>query len=187
MTPVLINTFPSDDRAFALHVARAHERIGRWDAEGVLAQIRFAYPAAIVSRAAQSALLGGASERWYVFRDGNIRARSAGDWADDDSLPRAVIGVDGRYLDANLAAIELFGVTRDEIIGRLAGSFTTHEEDDAMGERLLEISRPGLPVASTAVVKRPDGEAWPIEFVVQPAGKDGHIVTMRRIAAASDR
>jgi PAS domain S-box-containing protein len=103
------------------------------------------------------------------------------------SLPRVIVGPNGRYVDANDAAAHLFGVRRDEIIGRAVGSFTAHENDDEIGRRPLGLAVRGRRVASTAVVTRPDGEAWPIEVMVRPSGKEGHVVTMRRIAGVNGR
>jgi PAS domain S-box-containing protein len=98
-------------------------------------------------------------------------------------LPRATVGRDGRYTDANEAAADLFGVERSEIIGQPVGSFTAHEIDDEMGARLLGLASGIRVLTSTAVVTRPNGERWPIEFEVWGAD-NGHRVTMRRIGPA---
>ena len=85
------------------------------------------------------------------------------------------------------AGADLFGVTRDEILGQPVGSFTAHENEKRMGDRLLGLARSGHPLASTAVVKRPDGTACRIEFLVRPIGEEQSVVTMRRIAGGHHR
>jgi len=184
---VSVKTFPSDDIAFAAHVARARERVGTWDAAPVLALLRQAYPDVSVRRAFPGALLDEGTECWYVFRDGAVYPPATIDdqWADDASLPRVVVGPDGRYVDANAAAARLFGVPRETIIGSLAGSFTAHEADDELGPRLLGLASDAHPVRSVAVVKHPIGDVR-IEFVVRPSAKDSHTVTMRPIAPRAD-
>jgi len=180
---VSVKTFPSDDLAFAAHVARAQERVGTWDAPPVLALLRQAYPDVSARRAFPGALLDEGTDCWYVFRDGAVYPPATLDdqWADDASLPRVLVGPDGRYVDANGAAAQLFGVPRERIIGSLAGSFTAHEADDELGKRLLHLASDDHPVRSVAIVKHPIGDVR-IEFVVRPSGKDSHAVTMRPIA-----
>jgi PAS domain S-box-containing protein len=187
MKTVSVKTFPSHDSAFAEHVARAREERGAWDAEWVVARIRAAYPDATATQASALAALAPETERWYVYRDGSSRAFPHDpSWADDESLPRAVVGPDGRYVDANDAAAALFGADREQIIGRRVGSFTAHEDDDEIGDRLLSIASVGQPVSSIAVLKRPEGLGPRIEFVVRPSGSDHHLVTMRLLADQGD-
>jgi len=82
------------------------------------------YPEAVAARASDVAVLEPGVERWDVYRDRVAHAASSDDaWVDDQTLPRAVLGPDGRYLDANEAAAELFGVAPDQIIGRAIGTF----------------------------------------------------------------
>jgi PAS domain S-box-containing protein len=181
VTTVRVSTFPSTDVAFEVHVSRAQELIGgEWDRDRVLEQVRQAYPEATASRASDVAVLEFEAERWYIYRDGSARGATKDDWADDASLPCAIVGPDGRYIQANEAAAELFGVRRDEIPGRPVGSFTAHESDDEIGRRLMGLADGEGRLASTAIVKRPDGADLRIEFVVRSTGSEGHIVTMRR-------
>src|SRR5437868_9404502 len=61
-----------------------------------------AFPRAFV----RERVLSGERETWYVYRDGR--------WTN----PEALIYTDpaGRYVDANVAATELLGVTRDDLL-----------------------------------------------------------------------
>jgi len=37
---------------------------------------------------------------------------------------------EGRYVDANATALEMLGVTRDDLLGRTAAHFAAEREDD---------------------------------------------------------
>jgi PAS domain S-box-containing protein len=182
MNRIRLITFPRDDAAFEAHVRVASDFTGTADLDGFVSRLRSAYPLARVSAAMPAARLDPTIETWYVYRDGSIHARRGDDaWADNPGAARAVLGPDGTYADANEAAAALFGVRRDAIIGQRAGSFTQHEPDPAIGDALLELARRSGRLRSTAVVARPDGQQWPIEFVVRSL-RDGHqTVTMRRL------
>lgn len=174
-----VRCVPSSDRAFAAHVELARERVGQWDADLVLNRVREAYPNAAVVRADPFAILEIDADLWYVYRDGAARSRPLEiGWADADDVARMVIGPDGRYLEANGQAAALFGVAPDQIIGRPAGEFTRHEADDDLGRRLLGLAR-DRSLTSTAVVLRPDGEEWPVDFSISSRDGGGYIVAMR--------
>ncbi len=181
-TVVHVRTFPSADRAFAAHVELARQRLERWDCDAVMQSVCAAYPSATATRADASASLDG-SEVWYVYRDGSPLPRQADSSADSSAgeVARCVVGPDGRYVDADDAAVDLFGVERDQIVGRLAGQFTRHDGDEGLGQRLLELAG-AEPIASTAVVVRPDGEELTVRFSVSARAGGGYEVEMRRAA-----
>jgi PAS domain S-box-containing protein len=144
--------------------------------------LRKAYPASTVQVGDPLGSLG-ATRRWYVYRDGRTPPTVVGDdWWTDDTLPTTVVGEDGRYVDANSAAEELFGVPRASIVGALSGSFTRHEDDPGLGSRLLETLRRTGAMASTAVVVRPEGEEIPIEYHMRAVTPENRYITvMRRV------
>jgi PAS domain S-box-containing protein len=176
-------TFPHEDAAFRAHVEAAQAAAGRWDGEAVERDIREAYPAAVVRRAQPLAELSPGVETWYVYRDGEIvPGEHSADWWLDGAAAEAVVDARGRYVEANAAAAELFGVSRRRIIGKAAGTFTRHEANEEVGRRLFAALAETGTLQSTAVVKRPDGEEWPIEFHMRPTpAADGYLVVMRRI------
>jgi PAS domain S-box-containing protein len=179
---IQVITFPHDDVAFRAHVEAAQAIAGRWVGDLVQQEVRLAYPAAVIRRAHPLAELSPAKETWYAYRDGEITERPLGEWWTDDALPRAVIGAAGKYVEANDAAAALFGVSRRRIIGKPAGSFTRHEANEEVGRRLFATLAEAGALHSTAVVTRPDGEEWSIEFHMRPtSAADGYVVVMRRI------
>jgi PAS domain S-box-containing protein len=180
---IQVITFPHDDLAFRTHVEAAQAVAGHWDGEVVERQVRHAYPATVIRRAHPLAELSPAKETWYAYRDGDVATGGRdGEWWADDSLPQAIVGATGTYIDANAATAALFGVSRRRIIGKPAGSFTRHEANDEVGRRLFATLAQAGALQSTAVVRRPDGEEWSIEFHMQPTpAADGYLVVMRRI------
>jgi PAS domain S-box-containing protein len=180
---IQVITFPHDDLAFRDHVEAAQAVAGRWDGELVEREIRQAYPAAVVRRAHPLAELSPLKETWYAYRDGEISSgEQMGEWWADKGLPQTIVGAAGKYVEANAAAAELFGVSRRRIIGKPAGSFTRHEANDEVGRRLFATLAEAGALHSTAVVTRPDGEEWSIEFHMRPTpAADGYVVVMRRI------
>ncbi len=176
-------TFPQDDLAFRAHVDAARAALARWDPGRVEAQIRLAYPNAVVRAADRFGQLESGWRTWYVYRDGGIGAAASDDpWWLDETLPRTVMAADGRYVDANHAAADLFGCTRDAVCAGRAGDFTRHESDGEVASRLFATLRDTGRLHSTAIVVRPDGTEWPIEFHVTattPRG-DQYVTVMRR-------
>ena len=179
---IQVITFPHDDVAFRTHVEAAQAVAGRWDGELVEREIRLAYPAAVVRRAHPLAELSATKETWYAYRDGEITPDRVGEWWVDERLPQTVVDAAGKYVDANAAAAALFGISRRKIIGKPAGSFTRHEANEEVGRRLFAALAEAGALHSTAVVTRPDGEEWSIEFHMRPtSAADGYVVVMRRI------
>jgi PAS domain S-box-containing protein len=180
--PVQLLTFPHDDLAFRAHVEAARQRIGGWSESRIQAAIRDAYPEAVVRRASVLAGIEPVA-RWYAYRDGRILPRPADEaWWLEPDLPRTVIDAEGRYLDADESAAELFGVSRQEILAGHAGDFTRHEPDAEVGRRLLALLRDTGRMDSTAIVRRPDGSEWPIEFHIEPGPNPGTYATIMRRA-----
>ena len=180
---VRLVTFPPADSAFRAHIEAALDRLGRGERAGVEAEVREAYPAAVVR--ARDAMAGFPilGETWYAYRDGSVGSEtSEGEWWLDQSLPRTRMSAEGRYVDANDAAADLFGVEREQIVGSAAGVFTRHERDDEVARRLFALLAKSGELHSTAVVLRPDGQTWPIEFHMVRGSLAGEYVSvMRRI------
>jgi PAS domain S-box-containing protein len=126
--------------------------------------------------------LSATKETWYAYRDGEITQDGVDEWWVDERLPKTVVNAAGKYVEANAAAATLFGVSRRKIIGKPAGSFTRHEANEEVGRRLFATLATAGTLHSTAVVARPDGEEWSVEFHMRPTpAADGYVVVMRRI------
>jgi PAS domain-containing protein len=181
---LVIVTFPRADRAFRQHVEAAFARFGDGARPGSIeTEIRLAYPDAVVRRQSEIASFAPVSDTWYAYRDGRLAASGGHEaWWLDESLPRTIVTADGRYVDANAGAAELFGVDRARILSGHAGDFTRHEPDPEVERRLFaQLAEDGL-LQSTAVVLRPDGQEWPIEFHMRrESGAPDRYVTVMRL------
>ena len=179
----IVISFPHDDLAFGAHIQAAADALDPRAGPGAIeSEIRKAYPAAVVRRAHQMATVNG-QDTWYAYREGSITlGADDGEWWLDDRHPHAVISTAGDYVDANPGVVELFGVPKAQIVGSPAGSFTRHEGGDEVGRRLFAVLAETGALHSTAVVVRPDGAEWPIEFHMYRAhGQGSYHVVMRRI------
>jgi PAS domain S-box-containing protein len=180
-----VHTFPGDDVAFREHVEVARRRLGRWDAAQVLASVREAYPAATARPASSVGTLGGASDLWYVYRDGHARATQSVEASTAESdVATAWLDTAGRYIDVNPAAVKLFGRSRDEILGRMAGEFSRHEDDPELGPRLLAVGA-GHDLRSTAILVRGDGTEVAIQFSLR-SSPTGHRVDYRPLEVGAE-
>jgi PAS domain S-box-containing protein len=179
---VRLLTFPHDDVAFAAHIEAARVRLGRWDPPFLEAEVRKAYPNATFRKAAKLAQFYEDAETWYAFRDGKLGDQHDERWWDASGIALTVMDSSGNYLDCNDEAADLFGVTRDTVLAGRAGDFTKHEGTDEVRRALFsELARRGE-LHSTAVVARPDGEEWPIEYRTwRVARSDDYMTAMRRV------
>jgi PAS domain S-box-containing protein len=177
-----LQTFPHDDLTFRAHVEAAQVRIGQWLRPRIEAEIRVAYPAAVVHRSEALAQFDPDVATWYAYRDGHFEPSAADDeWWLDPDLARTVLSRDGTYLDANQAAADLFGVSCQGIVGARAGSFTRHEGGQEIERRLFALLDEVGTLHSTAVVVRPDGEEWQMEFhTTRLETADRFVTVMRR-------
>ena len=182
--PIKAVPIPSDDVVFALRVRdefRNLDQLPVGEAASMLqARLRRIHPDAHTSL--RSAMAGyGAARVIYVYRDGWERRISDDDWTADPGTARVVTDPVGTYLDANDAAATLFGVGRQEIIGRAAGSFT--HVDARVGDaaelwRTLEASGR---LHSLAILDQPGGSQETVEFVTIKDGEGpGRNVTFLR-------
>jgi PAS domain S-box-containing protein len=182
---IRVITFPHDDVAFRAHVSAAQASLGRWDAPAINEEIRKAYPSAVVQESNVMAQFESGQQTFYAYRDGALKPTpDEGEWWHDESLPRTAVTASGAYVEANDAAAELFGVSHDEILAARSGEFTRNEGTDELRERLFAALTETGSLNSTAVVVRPDGEEWPVQFHTERrADEDRYVTVMRRVEA----
>jgi PAS domain S-box-containing protein len=181
-------TFPADDAVFA---ERVHELVeGSLAADDDVAsaletRLRRIHPR--VGTSFRESMAGFGDQVLYVFRDGTPLSKFGDErWVHQPDTARVVTDPSGRYVDANPAAEELFGVSREEILSARAGTFTRPddriENADALWRALAKHGR----LHSLAVVTCPDGTEESVEFITVLDGDGpGRNVTTLRFAAAS--
>ncbi|HUQ43360.1 MAG TPA: PAS domain-containing protein [Candidatus Limnocylindria bacterium] len=181
MPAVRVVTIPSADRAFRVHVETIAEELGGPDPSALEGRLRAPYPSATVSTSSALGSLIAGDARIYVYRDRSAaREPDPSDWWLSEELPRAVVNPEGRYVDANPAIAELFGVPLAKVIGSEAGRFTLHEQDPEIARRLFEALATYGELASTATVRQPDGTEIAIEFHMhRTAAGTGYETVMR--------
>jgi len=73
---------------------------------------------------------------------------------------------DGRYVDANPAACALFGLARDQLLGRTIGEFSTVEEPASTGADWTQFLQEGVQTG-TVILQRPGGEVRYLEYAAR--------------------
>jgi PAS domain S-box-containing protein len=172
--------FPPHDLVFASHAARMLEALDAPSADALQAAIQGVYPDAVVRARESLAALGGGIA-WYAYRDGRYSPFTDTDaWWEAEDVAHLVIDDEGRYVDANEAALELIGLDLATLRSLRTGELT----DPAV--------RPTVPwiwalledvgtLHSTSVLVTPDGRRVPVEYrLVRGGGGDGRSLSYLR-------
>ena len=179
-----VSCFPGDDKVFCERVDEILEAVRLRDPTKIRdllrERLRVVYPRCEVR--IRDPLAGFSDVALYVFRDGTAASALGSDeWIADASTARLVTDDDGVYVDANDAAAALFGVKREYIVGRRAGTFTRADaavQDAAkLWRSLAEMGR----LHSLAVVSRADDAEERVEFITIKDGesKGRHVTYMK--------
>ncbi len=117
------------------------------------------------------------TDRWaaeQALRESEERFRAIFDSAGDGIV---IVDQTGRYLDANPAACELFGYTREEFVALSSNALAAPEERALNRDRLaLVLERGFLRFDSTFLAR--DGTAIPTEITATPMDLDGSRVAL---------
>ena len=120
---VALLCFPPDDAVFSAYVRRTFESLTEDVPVELQRELRTLYPRAVARSREPLASLAG--KAWYVYRDGRYSPFVDGPpWWDEPTAARVVIDDAGCYVDANPPALELLGVSLDELRRSKAGDFT---------------------------------------------------------------
>lgn len=112
--------FPPYDHAFATLASQRLSELPERVPDALQAALRRAYPNATV-RPRESLAAFRPDAAWYVYRDGRYGPSGEDPWWDEPESAWVDIDGDGRYVDANPAALELLGLTRDELLATRTG------------------------------------------------------------------
>jgi PAS domain S-box-containing protein len=184
-----IVTFPADDAVFAARIRATLADLDVRGLDAILDRLKHdlcpVHPR--VELHVRTSLAGfGPGLVVYAFRDGSALDRHRdGTWCQDPALARLVTDGDGTYLDANAAAAELFGVKREDIIGKSAGAFTRPDAVVPDGDALWRTLKEQGQLHSLAIVQRPDGVERHVEFVTtrDQDGPGRHVTVIRGLDA----
>jgi len=186
---IAILCFPAGDTTFASLTTEALTTIpGGRTPEALASALRPTYPSVVIRKQEATAALGF-GERWYAFRDGHLAVANAQHWWDDDRLARVVIDQTNRYVEANDAACELFGLGPGQLIGRSWEEFAEPAVAVAAEALRKTLQRQGHG-DSTFRLTRPDGTHLDIDYHTVVYVSDDSILyetVMRERPAKSDR
>ena len=174
--------WPSTDLAFVGMVERYMERIDAGSPEAAVAHLGRLlgeyYPR--VSLHLRPSPVPGLGRVVEVFRDGQPREIGGRWWEDEGTARGTVRDLDGRYVEANQALADLYGVSVDELLAARSGAFTPPEiRDDALW--LFTVLRRTGQLDTTTLVRRPDGADVNVlvHSVRDAAGPGLHMFAMR--------
>jgi hypothetical protein len=120
---VIVLSFPPNDEVFgtlARTIVGERPDVTPGDLEAAL---RESYPRAVV-RPRDEVVNFGAERVWYAYRDGRYSPFVRTRWWEDPAAATVSIE-DGRYVDANDAALALMGVDLEGLRAAQPGDFTT--------------------------------------------------------------
>lgn len=158
---IVLLCFPPTDRALRRKATETLETLDERAPRVLETSLRPFYPRVVVRERADVAGFG--DRGWYVYRDGRVSPFGDDRWWTQPGAARLVIAADGAYVDATDAALELLGITREELVEARAGDFTSPEnrENVAWLQQLLHDTGE---VHSTSLMRRRTGEDFDIEY-----------------------
>jgi len=180
---VALLCFPPDDAVFGAFVRRTFGELAGDTPADLQSKVRSLYPRAVVHPREPLASLAG--NAWYVYRDGRYSPFSDGPpWWDEPTAARVVIDDAGCYVDANPPALELLGVSLDELRRSKAGDFTP-PAFGAEAPWIMQLLRDTGELHSLSMLRSRNDEpdaAVEFHFVKDAAGPGRHVSTLRLVA-----
>ncbi|CAN5486780.1 hypothetical protein BH20CHL7_BH20CHL7_12570 [soil metagenome] len=93
-----------------------------------------------------------------------------------------LLHADGTYADASPAALEILGVTLDELLAMAPGAFAVDDPDPAADFRKWWESEGSPTIGGQATIRRPDGQQRRVAFQIPPHD-DGRFLAILRDTA----
>jgi PAS domain S-box-containing protein len=184
---VALLCFPHDDAVFSAFVRRTFVDLAGDTPTDLQHVVRSMYPHAVARSREQLASLAGTA--WYIYRDGRYSPFADGrPWWEEPTAAHIVIDDAGCYLDANPAALELLGVSLDELRRSKAGDFAPPNMG-AEAPWILQLLRDTGELHSTSILRpRGNGSDMAVEFrfAKDGAGPGRHLSTLRRVTPEID-
>jgi PAS domain-containing protein len=178
---IVILPFPPNDALFGALARRAALDLAADAPEALEAHLREIYPRALVRERSPLASFG--SPAWYAYRDGRFSPFSSDAWWTAPDCARIILGEDGRYLDANPAALALLNTDLEDVLRSKAGSFTAAQYRELV-PWLLQLLRDTGELHSTSLLVPKGGvPAVPVEFhlVANGDGPGRSVSSLRRV------
>ena len=99
-----------------------------------------------------------------------------------------ILNADGTTADANHEALEMLGVTRDQLVSLPRGAFSPEPPDpEAEAAFREEWERQGTPdIGGEATIRRLDGSSVRVKFGITPIEEGRFVAVMEPVPAATD-
>jgi PAS domain-containing protein len=168
--PAII-TVPASDTAFHQHV---QDLAPMSTTRELQTRLRRIFPRVVVRERTISGAPG-----WYVYRDGAWSSSLAGDWWNDDGLPRVVVSVDGWFVDASPTALGLLGIDEGDVSGHYFTDFVVPGTlEDVLA--LFRIIREGKTLDATVLLRPLSGDVIAVDMHAELV--DDRILAVVRLA-----
>jgi PAS domain-containing protein len=188
---VTLLCFPPHDLVFAGHAAHMLGLPDVADPGALQDALRTVYPGAVVRARESLAALGGGIA-WYAYRDGRYSPFTDTEaWWEAEDVAYLVIDAEGRYVDANEAALDLIGMDMVALRSMSTGELTDPAVRPTVTWIWALLEDVGT-LHSTSILVTPEGRRVPIEYrLVRDGASEGRSVSfLRRVpldaVAASD-
>ena len=179
---VVILAFPPADAVFAHAARRLVTDLGVISPEALETRLRAIYPRAVVR--ARDPLASFGAPAWYVYRDGRFSPFVPDDarWWEAPDAARVVVDDAGAYLDASPSALELLGVTLDELRRSRSGDFSVAAYRDLV-PWILALLRDTGELHSATMLQPRGREPQPVEyrFIRDGDGPGRHLSIIRPV------
>jgi PAS domain S-box-containing protein len=181
---VTLLCFPPYDEVFAGLAARSLAQLAQPTPDALQASLATAYPRAVV-RAREEIAGFGAATVWYAYRDGRYSPYDARRWWEEPGTASIVIDTDGRYVDANEAALALIGQDRDGLLAMVSGDLTEPSVRPTVAW-VWELMRQAGELHSTSILIAADGRRVPVEYRLVRDPDTGLFVSYLRAIPLTD-
>ena len=169
MTPRILSTFPSTDRAFQRAVERLAADPGSATKDDLVERLRPLFPRV----AAFERQLTGEPSHLYVFRDGRYEAARTNGWWKEPGVACVVISLQtGRLTRVSAEYADLMRADPQDLVGRHYTEFLQPEARLA-AEAMFGALAESHEIATEALVRRTDGSTLWIEL--HATRRDGEV------------
>ncbi len=93
---------------------------------------------------------------------------------------------DGRFLEVNDRALEMYGYRREELLGLRLCDLVPLEGRATQGARVLEVLETGMPIAETVHIKA-NGTHFPVELITRRVDIDGKVLVQYIVRDITER
>lgn len=182
---IIFLCFPPTDAVLQGIVRRLAESVERLRPRELEESLRPIYPNAVVR--ARDSLASFEGPAWYVYRDGRYSPYDPERWWEAPDAARIVLGADGRYVEANPAALAILNCSLEELRAARPGDFTVESYRPNV-PWVMALLRDAGELHSTVMMQPRGGrpiQAVEYHLVVNGDGQGNHVSWIRPVPNAA--